>query len=110
MDETASIPSMSEQDRRISEVVEAERSRLGGFIRRRVPDPSDVEDIVQEVFLAHEVEGQSFQQIAARTGTHINTLLSGCSPYAAFCSAASAWPAVPRGRGSGGGWPSGGRG
>jgi len=50
MDETASIPSMSEQDRRISEVVEAERSRLGSFIRRRVPDPSDVEDVVQEVF------------------------------------------------------------
>jgi len=171
MDETASIPSMSEQDRRISEVVEAERSRLGSFIRRRVPDPSDVEDVVQEVFselveanrllmpiehvvgwlfrvarnrivdllrkrrleafsgdpiavsdegealfledvlpspdagpaevyaravllealeealeelpeaqrevfLAHEVEGESFQRIAARTGTNINTLLS----------------------------------
>lgn len=41
---------MTEQDRQISEIVAAERSRLLNFIRRRVPDPSDVEDIVQEVF------------------------------------------------------------
>ena len=39
-----------EQDRKISEIVAEERSRLRNFIRRRVPDPSDVEDIVQEVF------------------------------------------------------------
>jgi RNA polymerase sigma factor (sigma-70 family) len=39
-----------EQDQRISEVVKRERSRLRNFIRRRVPDPSDAEDIVQEVF------------------------------------------------------------
>ena len=42
--------SMTEQDRQISEIVAEERSRLRNFIRRRVPDPSDVEDIVQEVF------------------------------------------------------------
>ena len=41
---------MIEQDRRISEIVAGERSRLRNFIRRRVPDPSDAEDIVQEVF------------------------------------------------------------
>ncbi len=41
---------MAEQDRQISEVIAEERSRLRNFIRRRVPDPSDVEDIVQEVF------------------------------------------------------------
>jgi len=41
---------MIEQDRRISEIVAEERSRLRNFIRRRVPDPSDAEDIVQEVF------------------------------------------------------------
>ena len=40
---------MIEQDRRISEIVAGERSRLRNFIRRRVPDPSDAEDIVQEV-------------------------------------------------------------
>ena len=42
--------SMTEQDRQISEIISEERSRLRNFIRRRVPDPSDVEDIVQEVF------------------------------------------------------------
>ena len=41
---------MNEQDRQISEIVAEERSRLRNFIRRRVPDPADVEDIVQEVF------------------------------------------------------------
>jgi RNA polymerase sigma factor (sigma-70 family) len=41
---------MTEQDRQISEVVAEQRSRLRNFIRRRVPDPSDAEDIVQEVF------------------------------------------------------------
>ena len=41
---------MTEQNRQISEIVAEERSRLRDFIRRRVPDPSDAEDIVQEVF------------------------------------------------------------
>jgi RNA polymerase sigma factor (sigma-70 family) len=49
MDELSST-SMKEQDRQISEIITEERSRLRNFIRRRVPDPSDVEDIVQEVF------------------------------------------------------------
>jgi len=39
-----------EQDQRITEVVEREQSRLRNFIRRRVPDPRDVEDILQDVF------------------------------------------------------------
>jgi RNA polymerase sigma factor (sigma-70 family) len=39
-----------EQDQRISEVVTRERSRLRNFIRRRVPDPRDAEDILQDVF------------------------------------------------------------
>src|SRR5436309_3820622 len=41
---------VSEQDQRISEVVTREQSRLRNFIRRRVPDPRDAEDILQEVF------------------------------------------------------------
>jgi RNA polymerase sigma factor (sigma-70 family) len=41
---------MTEQDRQISEIFAAERSRLRNFIRRRVPDPADAEDILQEVF------------------------------------------------------------
>ena len=39
-----------DQDQRISEVVNRERSRLRNFIRRRVPDPRDAEDILQDVF------------------------------------------------------------
>ena len=39
-----------EQDRQISEAVEQQRFRLRNFIRRRVADPGDVEDILQEVF------------------------------------------------------------
>ena len=39
-----------EQDQRISQVVKREQSRLRNFIRRRVPDPRDAEDILQEVF------------------------------------------------------------
>ena len=50
MDEPPRTRAMTEQDRQISEIIAAERSRLRNFIRRRVPDPSDVEDNVQEVF------------------------------------------------------------
>ena len=39
-----------EQERRIADVVDREQSRLRNYIRRRVADPLDVEDIVQEVF------------------------------------------------------------
>jgi RNA polymerase sigma factor (sigma-70 family) len=47
----ASVERMNEQqDRRISEVVTRERSRLRNFIRSRVPDPLDAEDILQDVF------------------------------------------------------------
>ncbi len=41
---------MTERDRQISEIIAEERSRLRNFIRRRVPDPRDAEDILQEVF------------------------------------------------------------
>ena len=39
-----------EQDQRISDVLRREQSRLSNFIRRRVPDPLDAEDILQDVF------------------------------------------------------------
>jgi RNA polymerase sigma factor (sigma-70 family) len=39
-----------EQDQRISEVVKREQFRLRNFIRRRVADPRDAEDILQDVF------------------------------------------------------------
>jgi RNA polymerase sigma factor (sigma-70 family) len=38
-----------EQDRRISQVVQLEWARLRNFIRRRVPDERDAEDILQDV-------------------------------------------------------------
>jgi RNA polymerase sigma factor (sigma-70 family) len=41
---------MTEQDLQISEVVEEQRSRLRNFIRRRVPNEADVEELLQEVF------------------------------------------------------------
>ena len=51
MRDAASAERMTlEQDRRISKVVEREQSRLRRFIRRRVPDPRDAEDVLQEVF------------------------------------------------------------
>src|SRR5438270_363608 len=50
MSEPSGISLMTEQDRQISEIIAEERLRLRNFIRRRVPDPSDVEDILQEVF------------------------------------------------------------
>jgi len=51
MNDAASLQRMAiEQDRRISEVVKREQSRLRNFIRRRVPDPLDAEDVLQDVF------------------------------------------------------------
>jgi RNA polymerase sigma factor (sigma-70 family) len=42
--------SVREQDERIAELVTREQSRLRHFIRLRVPDPRDAEDILQDVF------------------------------------------------------------
>ena|SRR5438309_9858098 len=39
-----------EQDLQISEVVTREQSRLRAFVGRRVPDPADVDDVLQDVF------------------------------------------------------------
>jgi RNA polymerase sigma factor (sigma-70 family) len=50
MDEPLSTTWMTDQDHQISGIVAKERSRLRNFIRRRVPDRADAEDIVQEVF------------------------------------------------------------
>src|ERR1019366_5415369 len=51
MNDAASLERMApEPDQRISEVVKQEQPRLRNFIRRRVPDPRDAEDILQEVF------------------------------------------------------------
>ena len=43
-------PMSTEQGRRISEEIEREGPRLRNFIRRRVANDADVEDILQDVF------------------------------------------------------------
>ncbi len=40
----------TDQNRRISETIAREQARLRQFIRKRVPDDGDAEDILQEVF------------------------------------------------------------
>ena len=51
MEERRAIEWMtSQQDRRISEAVEDQRARLRNFIRKRVADEADAEDILQDVF------------------------------------------------------------
>ena len=140
---------VDEQDQRITETIAQEQTRLRNFIRRRVPDRSDAEDILQdvfyelveayrlmkpieqvgawmfrvarnritdlfrkkrpeslqdqpvslmdsemftfeeldsaldelpaeqrEVFIAHEIEGRSFKDLAAETGVGVSTLIS----------------------------------
>ncbi|HLJ15756.1 MAG TPA: RNA polymerase sigma factor [Bryobacteraceae bacterium] len=51
MEQAASMAgAVAEQDRRISAAIEREQSRLRNFIRRRVADEGDAEDILQDVF------------------------------------------------------------
>ena len=51
MDEALSTDGVTaEQNRRISDTVRREQARLRQFIRQRVPDTGDAEDIFQEVF------------------------------------------------------------
>ncbi len=44
---------MAEQDKRITETIARERGRLRNFIRRRVPDANEAEDILQDVFFEY---------------------------------------------------------
>lgn len=44
---------MAEQDKRITETISRERARLRNFIRRRVPDAGEAEDIMQDVFFEY---------------------------------------------------------
>src|SRR5262245_47300492 len=51
MRDAANLRQMTfDQDQRIVEVIKREQLRLRNFIRRRVADPRDVEDILQDVF------------------------------------------------------------
>jgi RNA polymerase sigma factor (sigma-70 family) len=57
-----------DDDQRISDVVEREQSRLRQFIRRRVPDPRDAEDILQDVFYELVDANRRLMPIAHVTG------------------------------------------
>jgi RNA polymerase sigma factor (sigma-70 family) len=51
MEKAANSPwLMAEQDQRLTETIGREQGRLRNFIRRRVSDESDAEDILQDVF------------------------------------------------------------
>jgi len=53
MEDAASLgPMARDEDRRIAEEFERQGSRLRRFIRRRVGDPRDAEDVLQDVFAA----------------------------------------------------------
>src|SRR5512142_2899311 len=41
---------MAEQDEPISDAIRRDQARLRAFIRSRVPDPADAEDVLQDVF------------------------------------------------------------
>jgi RNA polymerase sigma factor (sigma-70 family) len=63
-----SVTSMVEQDRQISEVMAEQQTRLRAFIRRRVPNESDVEDLLQEVFYEFVVANRLLMPIDYVTG------------------------------------------
>jgi RNA polymerase sigma factor (sigma-70 family) len=51
MDETLAMTGKdAEQNRRLTELFESEKRRLQAFIRRRVPEEFDPEDLLQDVF------------------------------------------------------------
>jgi RNA polymerase sigma factor (sigma-70 family) len=50
MKQALTMERMTEQDQQISETVAREQSRLRNFIRRRVDDENDADDILQDVF------------------------------------------------------------
>lgn len=59
---------MALRDQRISDVVKREQARLGNFIRRRVPDPGDAEDVLQDVFYRLVEANQLLMPIEHVTG------------------------------------------
>jgi RNA polymerase sigma factor (sigma-70 family) len=68
MKETLTLQrTQGEQNRRITETVEREQARLRSFIRRRVTDRGDAEDILQEVF-AELVEAYRLMQPIEQVG------------------------------------------
>jgi RNA polymerase sigma factor (sigma-70 family) len=63
-----SVATMIEQDRQISLIIAEQRSRLRNFIRQRVPNEADVEDLLQEVFYELVVANRLLMPIEYVTG------------------------------------------
>jgi RNA polymerase sigma factor (sigma-70 family) len=61
-------PDWHSQNRQISDVIAEQRSRLRNFIRRRVPDEADVEDVLQDVFYKLIEANRLFMPIEHVTG------------------------------------------
>ena len=69
MEDTARLERMAtRQDDPLTDAVNRESSRLRSFIRRRVPDPRDAEDILQDVFYALVEANQLLMPIEHVTG------------------------------------------
>jgi len=67
-DERPVVGDPGEQDRQISEVIAEEQSRLRSFIRRRVPNEADAEDLLQDVFFELVQAGRLLKPIDYVTG------------------------------------------
>ncbi len=67
MDHAPKVEAMAEQDDRISEAFQRERTRLRNFIRSRVPNEADAEDVLQDVF-SELVEAERLMQPLQQVG------------------------------------------
>lgn len=67
-DERPVVGDRAEQDRQISAVMAEEQSRLRSFIRRRVPNQADAEDLLQDVFFELVRAGRLLKPIDYATG------------------------------------------
>jgi RNA polymerase sigma factor (sigma-70 family) len=67
MEHAPKVEAMAEQDLRISEAFARERERLWRFIRSRVPNDADAEDVLQDVF-SELVEAERLMQPLRQAG------------------------------------------
>lgn len=67
MEHAPKVKAMTGQDLRISEAFARERARLRNFIRSRVPNEADAEDVLQDVF-SELVEAERLMQPLQQVG------------------------------------------
>lgn len=79
---------VTEQDQRISEAISRDEPRLRNFIRRRVADQSEAEDILQEVFYElveayrHRMMERWDQMTPEEREKMREAMRGGCGPFA----------------------------